>query len=57
MTNDTQKQRLERRRKKVRLVIIALSVGAGLLCGFLPEQYQAACKFAARIAAFVSGGG
>lgn len=56
MTTDTQKQRLERRRKKIRLAVIALSVGAGLLCGFLPEQYQAACKFAARIAAFFGGG-
>ena len=44
------------RRRKVRLVIIGLSVAAGLLCGYLPEDYQAACKLAAKVAAFFGGG-
>jgi predicted alpha/beta-fold hydrolase len=50
------KQRLERRRRKIRLAIIGLSVGAGLLCGYLPEQYQALCKLAAKLAALFGGG-
>ena len=45
-----------RRRNLVRVGIIVVSVGAGLLCGFLPEQYQALCKMAAKLAALFGGG-
>lgn len=45
-----------RRRNLVRVGIIVLSVGAGLLCGYLPEQYQALCKMAAKLAALFGGG-
>ena len=44
------------RRRRVRLAIIVLSVGAGLLCGYLPEEYQAMCKLAAKVVAFFGGG-
>ena len=37
-------------------LVIGLSVAAGLLCGYLPEEYQAACKLAAKVAAFFGGG-
>ena len=52
---DPRKQKLARRRK-LRIALVALSIGAGLLCGYLPEQYQAACKLAAKVVAFFGGG-
>lgn len=55
MTDPSTQQKLARRRK-VRLALVLLSVGAGLLCGYLPEQYQAACKLAAKVMAFFGGG-
>lgn len=45
-----------RRRNLVRVGIVVVSVGAGLLCGFLPEQYRALCKMAAKLAALFGGG-
>lgn len=52
---DPRTQKLARRRR-VRLALVLLSVGAGLLCGYLPEQYQAACKLAAKVMVFFGGG-
>ena len=57
MTTEPKPQLAPRaRRRKVRLAIIVLSVGAGLLCGYLPEEYQAMCKLAAKVVAFFGGG-
>lgn len=52
---DPRTQKLARRRK-LRVALVAISIGAGLLCGYLPEQYQAACKLAAKVVAFFGGG-
>ena len=45
-----------RRRSLIRVGVIVASVGAGILCGYLPEQYQALCRMAAKIAALFGGG-
>jgi hypothetical protein len=57
MTAELQKQRLAQRRRRIRLAIIGLSVGAGLLCNLLPEQYHGACRFASKLVALFGGGG
>ena len=46
-----------RRRRLIRLAIIGVSLGAGLLCGTLPPEYQGICRAAAKVVAFFAGGG
>jgi len=45
-----------RRRNLIRVGVVVMSVGAGMLCGYLPEQYPALCKLAAKLAALFGGG-
>lgn len=54
--SDPKQQKTARRRRAVRLAVVALSLGAGVLCGFLPEEYRAACRLAAKVVAFFGGG-
>lgn len=59
MTTESQPPaaRRARRRKLIRLGIVFGAVGAGLLCGTLPPQYQGICRAAAKVVAFFAGGG
>ena len=47
----------DRRRRLTRLVIVVGALGAGLLCGTLPVEYQGICRAAAKVVAFFAGGG
>jgi hypothetical protein len=46
-----------RRRRLIRVAVICVSLGAGLLCGTLPAEYQGICRAAAKVVAFFAGGG
>lgn len=55
--NDLESKRLRRRKLLIRASLAALSFGAGMLCGYLPEEHQGICKLAAKVMGFVLGGG
>jgi hypothetical protein len=46
-----------RRRRLTRLLVVVGALGAGLLCGTLPVEYQGICRAAAKVVAFFAGGG
>lgn len=59
MTPDPQQPLVRRRRIRRLLVRIGLGlagVAAGVLCGYLPDEYQALCRLAAKLFALFGGG-
>lgn len=54
--NEDRRRRLFRK-ALIRLLAAGVGFGLGQLCNYLPEEFQMPCHIAAKLSAFLGGGG